>query len=356
MKPSLHCTARCIHCEPRRSFYRSRGGPTLAFEEYASVIREAVGLGARSLHVSGGEPTLYPHLADLIREGDCLNLYTVLNTNGSLLTPDLAQDLVRGGLRSVIISIHGDSAEKHDAIRQRAGNFDEVIRAVEMLRELRDTSRPKLLISTQTIVTRNNYADLPGIIDLVCRLDVDAHGLSYIEGDFDLEHSLTMEDIGILRNEVLPEVVSRLKRHAFKNVILKWAAIQLVSRLYGGTIERRRDMSRGIYNGKRGDAGCRTPAGFVMILADGSVLPCNMVEYTDGPILGNVKTSRLEEIIHSERWLDFTRNGYDYCRNCPTHMHFHIPISANLRKLLPLARRNPAYEQKSIFRRLSEAM
>ncbi|HUV35431.1 MAG TPA: radical SAM protein, partial [Patescibacteria group bacterium] len=244
LKPSLQCTARCIHCEPRRSFYRSRGGPTLAFEEYASVIREAVGLGARSLHVSGGEPTLYPHLADLIREGDRLNLYTVLNTNGSLLTPDLAQDLVRGGLRSVIISIHGDSAEKHDAIRQRAGNFDEVIRAVEMLRELRDTSRPKLLISTQTIVTRNNYADLPGIIDLVCRLDVDAHGLSYIEGDFDLEHSLTMEDIGILRNEVLPEVVSRLKRHAFKNVILKWAAIQLVSRLYGGTIERRRDMSR----------------------------------------------------------------------------------------------------------------
>lgn len=328
----------------------------MSLDEYASIIREAVGLGAGSLHVSGGEPTLYPHLAHLIHEGDRLNLYTVLNTNGSLLTRELAGDLVRGGLRSVIISIHGDSAEKHDAIRRRAGNFDEVIGAIEILRELRDTYSPHLLISTQTIVTRSNYTDLPGIIDLVCRLEVDAHGLSYIEGDFDLEHTLTMEDIEVLRADVLPRTVSRLGRHAFKNVLLKWAATRLVSRLYGGTVERRRDLSRGVYNGKRGDFECRTPAGFAMVLADGSVLPCNMVEYTNGPILGNVKKNGLAEIIRSDDWLDFKRNGYDYCRHCPTHLHFHIPISANLRKLLPLALRNPAYEQKSVIGRLAEAM
>ena len=340
----------------------------MTLDDFRAVIGEAAGLGADSLHVSGGEPTLYPHLARLIHEGDRLNLYTVLNTNGSLLTPDLARDLVRNGLRSVIVSIHSHSAATHDAIRRRRGNFDEVVRAVEILRELRDTSHPHLLISTQTIVTRENYLDLPGIIDLVCRLDVDAHGLSYVEGDFDLEHSLTMEDIGILRSVVLPEITARLKRHRYKNVLLKWAATRLVSRLYGGTVERQREMSRGIYHGRGdgggrgsgtgrgGDAGCRTPAGFAMVLADGSVLPCNMVEYTDGPVLGNVKQNGLGEILRSEDWLDFTRNGYDYCRRCPTHLHFHIPISATVRKLLPLARRNPAFEQKSVVRRLSEAM
>jgi hypothetical protein len=94
----------------------------------------------------------------------------------------------------------------------------------------------------------------------------------------------------------------------------------------------------------------------MMVLADGGVLPCNMVEYTDGPVLGNVRERTLREIFGSSGWRDFARNGYEGCRYCPTHQHFHIPISTPLKKILPLAVKNPAYEQKSVFRRFREAL
>ncbi len=356
LKPSFACTAKCDHCASRRSFYGKRGDPSLTITAYKSIIREAKSLGASSLHISGGEPTLYPNLTDLVYEASRLDMFTVLNTNGSLITPKIAEELLKAGLRSVIISIHSHEKHKHDSIRRREGNFDEVTKAIEILRKLRDTLYPDFLISSQTILTKSNYKDLAGIIDLACALMVDAHGISYLEGDFDLKQTLDVEDIAVLRNEVIPEVVSRLKSFSFKNVLLKYAAIKLVSRLYNGSRRRQNQRGQGIYLEKSEYGNCRTPRGFVMVLADGSVLPCNMVEYTDGPILGNVYNHKLYEILTSSGWREFAKHGYEYCRYCPTHLHFHIPIATSLRKVLPLIVKNPAYEQKSVSRRIKEAM
>jgi len=356
VKPSLECTAACGHCEARRAFYRGRNGARLSLEEHKAVIQEAGYLGARSLHLSGGEPTLYPGLVELVSEGRRVGMFTVLNTNGSLITPDYAADLVGAGLDSVIISLHSHRPEEHDSVRRRKGNFDEVVRAIDTFKVLQHQGHPRFIISTQTIVLRSNYRDLPAIIDLVCSLDVDAHGISYVEGDFALQNTPTIEDVGFLRTSVLPEVAARLKRHRFRHPILKYAALRLVSRLYSGNTSRRLRMSSGVYLERVAGRKCRTPKGFVMVLADGSVLPCNMVEYTGGPILGNVRRTRLAEVIASDRWTEFARAGYEYCRHCPTHLHFHVPISTSVGRILPLLVKNPAYEQKSIPRRVREAL
>ncbi|MFH1220366.1 MAG: radical SAM protein [Candidatus Eisenbacteria bacterium] len=356
LKPSLRCTARCDHCGPRRAFYRTRTGNTLTLNDYRGIIREAKSLGAESLHISGGEPTLYPQLAELVSEGRRAHMFTVLNTNGSLVTRDYARDLLKCGLDSSILSLHSHRRGRHDSIRKREGNFDEVINAVNVFRELRDMSHPRFIISTQTIVTRSNYVDLPGIIDLVCGLDVDAHGISYLEGDFGLEDTPTVDDIAVLRDIIIPDVVRRLGRHKFKNLVLRYAAIRLVSGLYGGDSGRRQRMSAGVFSPNGTHGRCRTPKGFMMILADGSALPCNMVEYTGGPVLGNVHEKGLQGIIDSPSWRSFIAAGFEYCRYCPTHLHFHIPISTSLRKILPLLVKNPAYEQKSIAGRIREAL
>jgi len=356
LKPSLQCTARCVHCERRREFYDKRKGPPLTIDHYRSIIAEARSLGAASLHLSGGEPTLYRHLAELVSEGSRAGMFTILNTNGSLLTRDSAKELLEAGLRSVNISIHSHVKSRHDDVRGREGNFDEVVSAVGIFRELRDSSFPGFILSTQTIVTKSNFMELADIIDLVCSLDVDAHGLSYLEGDFDLERSPDGEDVETLRSTVIPEVVSRLARFKFKNPILKRAAMKVVSRLYGGSPETRRRMSRGAYRRVNGPVNCREPNGFAMVLAEGSVLPCNMVEYTDGPILGNVFEEKLGSIMRSDAWKNFARTGYEYCVQCPLELHFHIPLSISLRKLLPLAFANPAFEQKSILKRAREGM
>jgi hypothetical protein len=93
-----------------------------------------------------------------------------------------------------------------------------------------------------------------------------------------------------------------------------------------------------------------------MVLADGSVLPCNMVEYSGGPVLGNVRQAALADILRSDAWRRFARDGYESCAQCPSHLHFHLPISVGLGSLLGLVRRNPAEEQKSVAVRVTEAL
>lgn len=62
----------------------------------------------RNIHtvsIAGGEPTLYPHLRELIAYAAQQNLRTMLFSNGLLLTPELATELAEIGLTQVVIHV-----------------------------------------------------------------------------------------------------------------------------------------------------------------------------------------------------------------------------------------------------------
>jgi MoaA/NifB/PqqE/SkfB family radical SAM enzyme len=355
LKPTLRCNARCLHCRARREFYRTLRGEPLSAAQLAGVIRDARRLGAGALHLSGGEPTLYPGLADLVEEGKRSGMYVILNTNGSLVTERLAGDLLEAGLDAVIISIHAAEPSLHDEIKGVKGSYEGAVRAAATFRRLGGSRRGGFLMTTQTVVTRLNFRQLPRIIALASGLGSDAHGISYVEGDFDGEFLLGVEEIRELREKVLPAACAQLARHGFANPLVKVAALRLLRGFYAGDADRAGRYAAGLFAcGSRGR--CRTPSVFAMVLADGSVLPCNMTEYTGGPVMGNVRNMTLERITGGAAWKKFEREGYEGCRLCPTHLHFHIPLSIGLGKLLALATKNPASEQKSVLRRMAEAI
>jgi MoaA/NifB/PqqE/SkfB family radical SAM enzyme len=356
LKPTLACTARCSHCESRMEFYRSLGRERLTLADHRRIIAEARQLGARALHLSGGEPTLYADLPELVRAGRRAGMFAILNTNGSRITDVLAAELLEAGLGAVILSLHSATSPLHDRIKRRPGSFDEVLQSVRCFANARRESRARFLITTQTIVTRQNYRELEAIVDLVCGLQVDAHGISYLEGDSAGESLLGLDEIRELRDVVLPAVVRRLERHAFRSPVLRFAALRLVRRLYSGDTRQQQHLAAGRFRGEAARRRCHTPSVFAMVLADGSVLPCNMAEYAHGPILGNARQESLGAILTSERWRRFAREGFALCPSCPSHLHFHVPVSVGLGSLLGFARRNPAEEQKSIAGRMAEAL
>lgn len=63
-----------------------------------------------TISIAGGEPTLYPHLKDLIAYAFKLNIRTMLFTNGVILTREYAVKLVEHGLNQVVI--HVDKFQK----------------------------------------------------------------------------------------------------------------------------------------------------------------------------------------------------------------------------------------------------
>ena len=301
-----------------------------------------------SLHISGGEPTLYPNLIELIREGKRCGWFVVLNSNGSEIDSKIASDLVKEGLDAVILSVHSANPEIHDSMRRRKGMREKIIGSIKLMSEAKRRINPNFILMTQSIITRQNYFDLHNTLDFVCRLNVDAHAFSYLEGDFEGKQLLSEDEILDFKWNIVPKMLERLEKFPFKNFILKYAAMKRISKFFNEKKVSLKDYVRGIYQDEKAAERCKTPRVFLMVLPNGDVHPCNMVEYVHEPVMGNIMEESLTSIWRGDKFNEFRLNRFGWCRFCPTHLHFHIPLGISVKQILRLAFRNPAPEQRSI--------
>ncbi|OGR75461.1 MAG: hypothetical protein A2X32_13155 [Elusimicrobia bacterium GWC2_64_44] len=119
------CSLSCLHCK-----YRGGAGDLdLPYPLALAALREAAALGVPKAVFFGGEPLLYPRLAELAGAARDLGLFTELDTNGQELTFARARALARAGLSSVMVSLHSPSPEEHDRLCGR-GTYQKAARAL----------------------------------------------------------------------------------------------------------------------------------------------------------------------------------------------------------------------------------
>jgi len=100
------CNFRCTYCMPAEGLAWLPKDELLTFEELARVVGVFVGLGVRSIKVTGGEPTVradLPVLVGMLREA-APSLDLSMTTNGMLLDR-LAHPLAEAGLDRVTVSL-----------------------------------------------------------------------------------------------------------------------------------------------------------------------------------------------------------------------------------------------------------
>ena len=106
------CNFRCTYCMPAEGLAWLPKAEILSFEELTRLLRVFVGLGVRSLKVTGGEPTVRADLPKLVRmfreAGPDLDIS--MTTNGVLLER-LAEPLADASLDRVTVSC--DSLMRH---------------------------------------------------------------------------------------------------------------------------------------------------------------------------------------------------------------------------------------------------
>jgi radical SAM protein with 4Fe4S-binding SPASM domain len=92
----------------------------------------------------GGEPLINKHLGEYIKTLKAMGVKKVVtNTNGGLLTPERAQELIESGLDELRISFDGESAEENNSLRKN-GDFKKNAANVKFLIKLRhDLGRKK---------------------------------------------------------------------------------------------------------------------------------------------------------------------------------------------------------------------
>jgi len=125
------CNFRCLYCMPLEGLQWLPKSEILSYEEIAEVVRQLAPLGLTRLRLTGGEPTIRPDLAVLVRSLHAIPEITdiALSTNGVKL-PELAPSLRAAGLDRVNMSTDSLRADRITAIARRTIAFDPIASAL----------------------------------------------------------------------------------------------------------------------------------------------------------------------------------------------------------------------------------
>lgn len=165
------CNLRCTMCVQASKEGRKNQGE-INFNMACNIL-EAIGNG-RVFSVKFnwmGEPMLYRKLPDLIAYAKSQKVPEVqLNSNGTLLTPQLSRDLIKAGLDRIIFSVDGFSSATYDKIRI-GGKYTDLLKNLNKFLELKG-NKVRPFVRVQMCVGKENQHEVPAFIDYWSHLGV----------------------------------------------------------------------------------------------------------------------------------------------------------------------------------------
>ncbi len=158
------CNLFCRHCYSRSEnrVYQNE----LTTDEALRLIDDLADFHVPALLFSGGEPLCRPDFPVLARHAADRGIRVTLSTNGTLITPETAEMIRSIGVSYVGISIDG-MRDTHDRFRGMPGAFDRSLSGVRACREIGQR------VGFRCTLNRNNYEEIPAILDLLEQEDVD---------------------------------------------------------------------------------------------------------------------------------------------------------------------------------------
>ena len=130
---TYRCNNTCRHCWLWLSTDSSHAREELSFTEIQRIVDEARCLGCQAWSISGGEPMLRPDFPDIFDYITRKSVTYSLNTNGTLITPQIARLLTRKGKK--MVALYGATAEVHDRVTRAPGSFEATMRGFAYLKE-----------------------------------------------------------------------------------------------------------------------------------------------------------------------------------------------------------------------------
>lgn len=242
IKPATGCNLNCIYC----SVDEGKDGKwqhdfvvdsEYLLQEFEKLV-EFKECDVEAHIGTQGEPFLYPKILELIKGLSSIKQVTTisLDTNGTLLTEKLVDELAQAGLTRINMSINSIDPELATKIAGTGYNLAHVLKISEYI-----SQKMELLIAPVWIPTINDD-EIPKLIEFAKKLDVRIgvqNFLSYrfgrnpvkeagwdrfnkwmkeLEAKFDAKLLFTEEDFSIKKTKILPKPFK--KRHVIKAQIV----------------------------------------------------------------------------------------------------------------------------------------
>jgi len=155
------CNLRCAHC--RGSAESATYDGELSTEECLRVIDDIVTVAHPILILTGGEPLVRPDWPEIARYAAGRGLMVAVGTNGTLVTPSVAERMKAVPVFRVSVSLDFPRAELQDAFRGQAGAFDAALAGIRNLRAA------GIDVQVNSTVTRRNVAYMEDLLAIALR-------------------------------------------------------------------------------------------------------------------------------------------------------------------------------------------
>jgi MoaA/NifB/PqqE/SkfB family radical SAM enzyme len=163
------CNLLCQTCP--RTYFQREPLKSLSLSEFIGIAEQFPQMRRALLH-GIGEPLLNRELPEIIKYLKGRNVEVIMNSNGTLLTPQWQERLIESGLDQYRCSIDGAKNETYARIRG-ANLLPKLKRGLEGLLKTKErlgTQTPQ--VSIWCVATRENLQELPELLHLAADLGV----------------------------------------------------------------------------------------------------------------------------------------------------------------------------------------
>ena len=333
-KITENCPCNCTFCDSKDKFVNILHRQVLPYEKWVEITNRLLKSGLEVVVVSGGEPLLETDttlkIIDYLHQN---NVFVVLNASGALFknSNEILKQLFNHYPDLLVFSIDSINPDKHDENRKFNGLFESVVNSIKFIKSMGDYP-----VAIRTVITKNNYREIPEIIEYFSNLGVDCIKLTNIENDSDKKFILQREELDEFNNVIKPKIIDVLGKCSYEEESMFEKNINKIENLLSSKNPNYESIAQGIFSPHLvGNAPCDLNGRFVAIQSNGDVLPCCEAEHEHhyDPLLGNILNQSVDEIKNGEVYINFTKNRPDYCKTCTQSHNLQLDFKSRIEKV-----------------------
>ncbi|MCB5189616.1 pyrroloquinoline quinone biosynthesis protein PqqE [Methylobacillus arboreus] len=290
---TYRCPLHCAFCY-NPTDYDKHTKNELSTEQWIQALRDARKLGALQLGISGGEPLLRDDIEEIVAEASSLGYYTNLITSGVGLTEKRISAFKAGGLDHIQLSMHD--------ITEEINNFITGTRTFELKKKvaamIKEHGYPMVL---NVVIHRFNIKHVKEILEMA-----EALGADFVELANTQYYGWSL----VNRSQLMPTKEQIDEAEAITNAFREKVGNKM--KIFFVVPDYFSNRPKKCMNGW-GEV-------FMIVTANGDVLPCHSARVLPNMSFPNVKANGLKWVWEESPAFNKYR-GDDWmkepCRSCP---------------------------------------
>lgn len=282
LEPTTRCNLLCPEC-PTGNGTLNRPLGDMGISLFKNIINQISPYTTTVLLHFQGEPLLNARIVDMVKYATSKRIITEIATNATLITYPLASNLIKAGIKKIVVSLDSPIEQEFGYYRKGA-KLSGVLEGVKNIIEARDLSgQPYPIVVLEMLAFKKNINDIDKFIELGRQLNID---------------KLRVKSVQVSSG-----------KEGFKEI-----PVNSIYSRYKMDVDGTYSLKN--YQNKT----CPNPWFKLSIYHNGTVVPC-CFDKSGIHVLGNAND--LKNVWKSKKYNDFrcrlilNRNGIPLCSQCP---------------------------------------